>query len=157
MSDIDKRIEDRIRAFTQELRDLLRQAAVEAITTALSSSPPANASSQPTERAAKRKRSSSPSRQTIAPAERRSPQQMARVVDLLLAQVTAQPGQTIEQIAKALGMPVRQLSRPVGKLLASGRIRKTGIKRYTRYFPADAPSSARAKKASSKHRRRSRD
>jgi hypothetical protein len=80
---------------------------------------------------------------------------MARIVDLLLVQITAHPGQAIEQIAQALGMPVRQLSRPVAKLLAARRIRKTVIKRYTKYFPPDAPPST-AKKASSKPRRRSR-
>lgn len=157
MSDIDKRIEDRIRAFTQELRDLFRQAAVEAITTALSSSPPTSATSEPTERTAKRKRASSSSRSTPPPSQRRSPQQMARVVDLLLAQITAHPGQTIEQIAQALDMPVPQLSRPVAKLLTAGRLRKTGIKRYTKYFPQGAPSPTPAKKASSKPRRRSRN
>jgi hypothetical protein len=159
MSDIDKRIEDRIRAFTEELRDLLREAAIEAITTALSSPLAAvgNSESDSLERTAKHRRISKSLRSAPSLASRRSPQQMAHVVDLLYAQITAQPGQTIEQIAKAIGMTPRQLSRPVRQLLAARRIKKTGIKRYTRYFPVHArPSKPSSPNATSKSRTRSR-
>jgi hypothetical protein len=55
-----------------------------------------------------------------------------RVVKLL---ATNKKGLRIEQINEQLGTATKQLARPITKLLADGRIKKTGEKRATLYFP----------------------
>jgi uncharacterized Zn finger protein len=53
----------------------------------------------------------------------------------LLAHVRRHPGQSITQIALALGKPTALLARPVKQLLTAGSIVKRGVTRATRYFP----------------------
>jgi 3-oxoacyl-ACP reductase-like protein len=55
-----------------------------------------------------------------------------KVVKLLAAN---KKGLRIEQINKQLGTATKQLARPILKLLAEGKIKKTGEKRATVYFP----------------------
>lgn len=56
-----------------------------------------------------------------------------KIVKLLGANKT---GLRIEQINKSLGAATGQLARPILKLLADGKIKKTGQKRATMYFSA---------------------
>lgn len=58
-----------------------------------------------------------------------------RIIKLLAANKN---GLRIEQINEQLGAGPKQLARPIVKLLAEGRLRKTGQKRATLYFPATA-------------------
>jgi hypothetical protein len=44
------------------------------------------------------------------------------------------PGERIEQIAKGLGAPSKELQLPTRKLLDDKKIRKKGQKRATTYF-----------------------
>jgi hypothetical protein len=55
-----------------------------------------------------------------------------RVVKLLQAN---KKGLRIEQINKSLGTATKELARPILKLLEDGKIKKSGEKRATMYFP----------------------
>ena len=66
---------------------------------------------------------------------KRPPEELAATVAKLGAYIAKNPGQGIEAIGKALATPTKDLALPVKKLLATGKIKVTGEKRATRYFP----------------------
>lgn len=76
-----------------------------------------------------------PAGSTKAKGEKRSPEDLAALADKLAAEIKGTPGQNIEQIAKAMGETTKGLSLPIKKLLQTFKIRSTGQKRATRYFP----------------------
>jgi hypothetical protein len=85
-----------------------------------------------------------PGRPPTNPAERRArrkggkrdPKELAKLVESLYAAIKRKPGSRIEEIGKAMSVATKDLALPVAKLLASKRIKKTGTRRATKYFPA---------------------
>lgn len=67
--------------------------------------------------------------------EKRDPRALAETVDLLGKYIRDFPGRSIEVIGEKLHIPTKELALPVKKLLAAKRIRKTGTRRATRYYP----------------------
>jgi hypothetical protein len=141
VADIEERIEQRLRAFADELRALIREAAHQAIDAALgaATTPP----SAP--RRANAKAASSRTRRPPSPkGTRRTTDQMQRDLDALREHIRRHPGSTALEIAAAIGLATREIARPITKLIAKGDVRKTGVKSNTRYFPTEsvAPASA---------------
>lgn len=60
---------------------------------------------------------------------RRSPDDVAAMGTTVLAHVTANPGQRLEEIGRALGEPTKGLKRPIANMLAAGMLRTEGQKR----------------------------
>lgn len=75
-----------------------------------------------------------PATKALRPGEKRSAAAIARTVDALLMCIKANPGQSIEQLGRIMGVTTRELTLPAKKLLASKRVRTTGQKRATRYY-----------------------
>jgi DNA-binding NtrC family response regulator len=156
MNDFDMVVEQRIKEFVDELQALVRRAALAAVEDALGGEK--TETSKPGPRKAPKQRVAAAAAAKKAPAKlggRRSPAQLSRTVAELKSQIAANPGQSIEQIASALGTKTRVLALPVKKLIAAGDIRKEGVKRNTRYFPASggaqpAPEPKRAKRRNAK-------
>lgn len=67
--------------------------------------------------------------------EKRSKAALAALTEVLVAYVTKHPGQRIEQIGPALKETTDDLRRPMGRLIAAGRVRTVGRLRATRYYP----------------------
>jgi len=65
---------------------------------------------------------------------KRDPGMLADLTDRLGQYITANPGQRIEQISNGIGVPTKELSLPVRKLLSSGTITKQKEKRATEYY-----------------------
>ena len=89
--------------------------------------------------------------------ERRSPADIAHVLDLISSLLRANPkGLRAEEIRQKLGLRPNEMPRPLKDGLASGRLTKSGQKRATTYVvrmagaPASKPAAAapKAKKAS---------
>jgi len=143
VADIEERIEQRIRAFADELRALIREAAHQAIDEALGvattpSSTPRRSNAKP---------ASSKSRRRPSPkGTRRTTDQMQRDLDALREHVRRHPGLTALEISAALGMASREVARPIKKLIVAGDVRKTGVKSSTRYYPTDSAPSASAER-----------
>lgn len=68
--------------------------------------------------------------------EKRSPEHLARTVAALAAYIAKNRGHSMEQMVKAMRMPKADLQLPIAKLLAAKTIRKTGLKRGTKYYAA---------------------
>jgi DNA-binding NtrC family response regulator len=151
MSNSENEIRTRVETFVNDLSDLVRQAALEAVTEALKKgdvTPPARKVGRPAKAAAPvepqeekktsartRGRPAAPKGQKRRAGEKRSPQILAQVTEQVFNHIKANAGQGVEQIAKALGTTTKELTLPIRKLLADKKITSKGQKRATRYFP----------------------
>jgi hypothetical protein len=131
-------------AFVSDLSELIRKAAFEAVHEALGAGvkgASAPRASRGRGRAAKKMTEPKTATQTRAakraPGQKRDPQELKKLVERLAAHIKANPGQRIEEINKALGVPTKDLALPVKKLLAGKRISTKGQKRSTTYFPTN--------------------
>jgi hypothetical protein len=138
-------IRARIEQFTTELEALVRAAAIDAVTNALGG----GAAPAPTRPTSTPKAAPKPTT-VAAPAapassakisfsrkkgSKRTPEQLAAIDAAILASVKASPGNGIEHMGKALGVPTDDLKLRVLGLVESKQIKKTGVKRATKYFP----------------------
>ena len=128
MSDIEKTIQLRIQAFTEELSVLIRQAALQQISAAFGTGPISkrrgvDVTSPTTQKASK------PGARV-----RRSPEQLESVNKAVLKFVSSKEGVRVEQISAALQLPTKELSGPIKVLLESKQISKKGNRRATTYF-----------------------
>lgn len=140
MTDVNSQIRNTIESFVSELNELVRQAAMEAVTSALGASVPGGFS-QP----ARRGRPPAAAKAPAAPAKRgpgrpqgrgskRTAEELAQLAEQFVEYVTSNPGQRIEAIGAALGIETKVLALPVKKLVAEGRVKTEGQKRATSYF-----------------------
>lgn len=67
--------------------------------------------------------------------EKRPKAVLAALTEVLATYVTKHPGQRIEQIGRDLKETTADLKRPMDRLIAAKRVRTTGSRRATRYFP----------------------
>lgn len=162
MNRIEQQISESVDKFVEELSQLVRQAALESVSEALGGSAPAQprrgTSARKTTAARRGKAGKKAGRKKAAGGrERRSTAAVADVAEALLAHVKANPGQSISDIAAALGATSKELRLPVLKLIEDGKLRTTGQRRGTKYFagrggarPAAKKKTARKKKATRK-------
>jgi hypothetical protein len=145
MSDVNAEVRARVEAFSGELAELIRRAALEAVQEVLGSggAPAPHATPARAEKAAAKgpsvKRAVRGRPRGVgkkrAPGEKRSPDELAKLTEKLASYIKANPGQRIEQIGEGLGRPTKELSLPVKKLLRTKRISSKGHKRATTYHP----------------------
>jgi hypothetical protein len=127
-SPIHQQIRERIEVFVTELDSFVRQAAVESVAQALgptgarAPSPSTAAPGRPARSRARRK------------GAKRHPTQLQQLTERLLAHITKNSGQGIEQIAKGMATTTKELALPARKLMTDRRIRTTGRRRGTKYF-----------------------
>lgn len=69
---------------------------------------------------------------------------MQRDLDSLREHIRRRPGTTALEVGAALGMATPEIAPPIKKRIATGDIRKPGVKSNTRYYPTDSgpPASA---------------
>ena len=135
---LDSEISSRISAFLDELGQLVKRQALEAVHEALggASAPAGRGPGRP------RKVSMRPGRAPRAMAKpavrgkrvRRSPEDLAKLQANVLAAVKSKQGQRLEEIGKALKTDTAVLKGPVAMLLASKKLKTKGQKRGTKYF-----------------------
>jgi hypothetical protein len=63
------------------------------------------------------------------PAPPRDPAELAALTERLCAAIAAQPGETMEVLAPAVGCPATDLRVSIGHLLDQGRVKKAGERR----------------------------
>lgn len=68
------------------------------------------------------------------PGAKRSPAELAALIERIGAYIKANPGYGVEAIGSALGMPTSDLVLPIKKLIAAKRVRTKGQKRATKYY-----------------------
>jgi hypothetical protein len=127
---IDTQIRTTIDQFVAEISQLVRQAAVEAVSGALGQ----GGSSAPARRkaATRRKAGRKPGRPKGKRVRRSSADLEAQGAEIL-THVRANQGCRMEDLSAALGTATKDLRRPVQELIASGQLRTEGQKRGTTY------------------------
>jgi hypothetical protein len=134
-NNLDSEIQDRISSFLDELSQLVKRQALEAVHEALgqAAGPARRGPGRPrtvTIRRGRKPRAMAKRGGRV----RRSPEQLAKLQASLLAQVRSKQGQRLEEIGKALKTDTAILKRPIAMLLASKKLKTTGAKRGTKYF-----------------------
>jgi len=135
-NNLDSEIQSRIQSFLDELSQLVKAQALEAVHAALgqAAGPARRGPGRP------RKVSMSPGRKPRMMAKRggkrvrRSPADLANLRASLLDAVKAKQGQRLEEIGKAMKTDTAVLKRPMALLLAAKKLKTTGAKRGTKYF-----------------------
>jgi hypothetical protein len=147
-SSFDDQIRARIRSFTEELAELVRQSALESLRAALGAPEKrgpgrrravdaalfARAGSRLAKGGARRGAGAG---RAIARAKgaKRDPEQLAQLTDSLHGYIKGNPGQRIEEIARGMGTTTKELNLPVKKLIGGKQIKTKGHKRATQYYP----------------------
>jgi hypothetical protein len=124
MDNLQNQVNARVEAFVAEITELARAAAYEALSGALDTPIASGRGASAAMRGRK--------------GGKRTADEIAQMADAFLAHITANPGQRMEHIAKELGLPTPELTLPVRKLLADGKLQVEGQKRATQYYPAKA-------------------
>lgn len=82
---------------------------------------------------------------------RRSPADIARVLENIVAVLTQHPeGLRAEQIRAALQLDTREMPRPIAEGLKVGALKKSGQKRATVYTVGSGPAPAKKKRTAKK-------
>ena len=123
-TNIDAQLRARVDTFVNEMSDLIRQAALEAVSDALGGAQPRRATSRAASVV------SAPAGKRI----RRSAEDLEKLGERIVTYVQKNPGARMEDISKSLRRPTKELRRPVQALLAEKRVRTKGQKRATQYF-----------------------
>jgi hypothetical protein len=128
MSDIDRRIRQRIESFVDEITSLIRQTAVDSVRLALAGTG-----------RARRTRGSVVS--LIRPkGAKRSSREIESAARSVINWVRRNPGQGVERIARGLNTSTKELTLPIKKLLAEKKLSSQGRKRATKYFMSEKRS-----------------
>jgi hypothetical protein len=120
MTELDRLIRARVDAFVREITELVRRAALEAVSNALGS--PAKPARD------------KPASKTRGLGNKRSSTELDSLASRIVRHVSDQPGSGAREIAKALGVTTKDLVLPTKKLVASGELTTKGQKRATKYF-----------------------
>lgn len=131
-SNLDSQLQDRIKAFVDDVSAIVREAALEAVRDALSNGTGA-ASPVSTRRETKASKKAA-KRTKSGRRVRRSAEDLEHLGSTFLAHVKANPGRRLEQIGKALDIDTAELKRPVQLLMEAGQLRTEGERRGTKYF-----------------------
>lgn len=126
-------IEARVQAFVADLEGLVRVAALEAVQKALGEGGGTGRGKKAA--GAAPAAGGAPKAKARKKGQKRTPEELEALEGQLDAFVNANPGQRIEEIGKALGIATSELTRPMKKLLEGGKVRSTGQRRATKYFP----------------------
>ena len=121
-------IQARIEQFVSELEFLIRKAALASVEQALQSPGGVGKS------AAVRALANVPMGYLRPKGSRRTADDLEEVMAALLGYIKKNPGQRMEQLADGMGLASKELTLPIKKLHADGRLKTKGQKRATAYF-----------------------
>jgi hypothetical protein len=140
-------IRTRVDSFVNDLSELIRRAALEAVQQALGAElAPAGrrTGAAPKQQAGRKKASSKAAGRKVKGA---STEDVVQTAGELLAVIRSEPGKRLEEIARNLNTSTDALRPAISMLLEEGRVRTEGKARGTRYL---AGGGASGKKAASK-------
>ncbi len=128
----DAQLRAQIDAFVADLSTLVRRAALDAVASALGSPAPGPAQRGPG-RLPKAAAFAAPTKRRGKRAKRK-PADVAKSGATVVAYVAKNPGQSVKQIGKALGVATKELALPTIRVIEARKLRTTGERRGTRYF-----------------------
>jgi len=150
-SETEREIRACIDRFLVEIRELIRQRALEAVRAGFDAGEGASAP-PPVQREAFARRPAR-TRSRSAPARDASPLE-ARIAELVLEYVELHPGIHVGGLRSGLGMSNDELRPPLRRLIEQGQLRTSGRRRGTRYQPAAGAALAEAQPPAARPARR---
>ncbi len=130
-SAIDSALRARIDSFTTEITALVRASALEAVHSALG----ATFTTAPAKRGPGRPpQAAPPAPKRRGKPAKRTPEDVAKTGEAVVAYVAKNPGQSVEQIGKALGKKTKELALPIIRMIEAKKLKTKGKRRGTRYF-----------------------
>lgn len=145
-SNLDERLQSRITDFVEEINSLVREAAVEAVQEALTEG------SGRARRSATKKATKTRKKAAKKPGKRvrRTGAQVDALAAKAMKAITLKPARRLGEIARELRVDTKDVRRPVQTLLDEKKVKTTGQRGGTRYFPAGAAKKKAAKKRTAK-------
>ena len=138
-SSVSDQVRARVESFVGELSELIRRSAMETVQQALAGGDAPRRGRRGAGPVSAGRRGASPlaakAPRTRAKGAKRSPDELEKLTDQLLAYIKGNAGQRIEQIADGMGTSTKELNLPAKKLLSTKAIKTKGHKRATQYFP----------------------
>jgi hypothetical protein len=128
---IDAQLRARIDAFVADISAAVRASALDAVREALGSPgsvPAKRGPGRPPKAVASDAPAAAPKR------AKRTPEDVAKMGETVVAYVAKNPGQSVEQIKKALGVEKKDLQLPMIRMIAAKKLKTTGERRGTKYF-----------------------
>jgi hypothetical protein len=132
---IDAQLRARIETFVADISAAVRGSALEAVRDALGSpgaAPAKRGPGRPSRSVASDAPAAAPKRKSKR--AKRTPEDVAKMGETVVAYVAKNPGQSVEQIKKALGVEKKDLQLPIIRMIAAKKLKTTGQKRGTKYF-----------------------
>jgi len=139
-TNVDSEIRVRVETFVDDLTELIRTSAVEAVRGALTGGATAPA------RRGRPKASAKKPKVRKGKRIRRTTEQVEQLAASIQAHVTANSGQRLGDIAKALKVATKDARRPAFALVGAGKLKTTGQRGGTRYFAKGASTASAPKK-----------
>lgn len=144
---VEAQLQDSIDAFVAEINELVRQAAIQAVSDALG-----NREVVGSVRAGRAVRGA-PAQRTTRKRIRRSAQMLEEVSGKILTYVNSHPGARMEDLSKSLRIETKDLRGPLQLLLTGKKLKTKGQKRGTKYFVSStAAAKVAARRRPSKKR-----
>lgn len=129
------RVRDLVESFSAELEQLIKAEIRRGFETALGTPSPASRRGPAAKSATAPKPNAKFANADRKKGEKRTPSQLLAVKKALADYITRHAGERIEEIAKGLAIPSKDLSRPAKQLIEAKSIKTTGEKRATKYYP----------------------
>jgi len=143
-STLDARLQSRINVFVEEISALVRESAVEAVHDALTEGArPTRGRKTATRKAATTRKAAG---RKTGKRVRRTGAQVDALAQKALSAIQREPGRRLGEIAKELRSTAKDVRRPVQTLLDDKKVKTTGQRGGTRYFPAGGGGRGKAKK-----------
>jgi hypothetical protein len=135
---LDTELRTRIETFTAEIAALVRSSAIEAVHDALGAEL-AGVRIAPVKRGPGRPRKGGAPSPIVASKRggkraKRTTEDVAKMGGAVVAYVAKHPGQSVEQIGKALGAKTKELALPILRMIGAKKLKTKGQRRGTRYF-----------------------
>ena len=123
---LDREIRSRIDSLLSDISQLVKSSALDAVHTALGVQGAAKTARSAAAPAATPRRRGRPGK--------RSSEDVTKTGEMFLAFVKQNEGQRLEEIGKALGVPTKELTYPVARLMEAKKLKTKGQKRGTKYY-----------------------
>jgi hypothetical protein len=150
LSKLDEEIKARTERFAEDLAELVKRAALESISNALSGADEGRSSAGRRAASAGGRRAAASGRASVGrrgassasggvsrgrkKGQKRSAEDLESLTEALYGEIKREAGRGIEAISAAMGVSSKELTLPVRKLLGQKRLKTKGEKRATKYY-----------------------
>jgi hypothetical protein len=132
-NNIHQQVEARVQAFVREVSELVRSAALEAVSDALGSSSGASGGKRRGRPVGSKNKAAAHAGASRGKRGKRTSAQVDAMATRIFDYVKKNPGANVEGMAKTFSLKSKDLTLPIGKLMAAKKLKTSGQRRGTKY------------------------